>query len=344
MGRVTQEQETGTPVYWLNVSEIEDYEMCPSYWAQKYVFKRVLADTRARALEIGKSLHTVWEQSLLFLKNTELTEERLQSVMDGEKWITALHTEHRRALGYQPPADELNTLKQLGYWAGEWWKEFNRVPKFLEILEIEKELCIELHGITPFHLVLFGKLDTIVSEEDLRCAHLQLKSWDARGLDVKIDQQRRCLHETLYKLMGEQYAQERGLIYTGTNLLALLKLSAEERGGRRRSVEEGTCYRRLDVDRIVVRKRIQDMADAAVNMYEEQKELLRNRERLMSVSPLPTKQVDACGGKYGTGRCQYIDVCDGKLTLDHERAFVDIDPTAHYTELWKPLDTVETLP
>lgn len=292
----------------VNVSEILDFQTCPSYWASRWVYRRAAARPPSRALTVGTAAHAAWASALVSPPDT----------WDGfiVDRLAPDDIEGRR------------DARHLEWWSERVWEEH----PWDEVVGTEVRLEAEvMPGVT-----LFGRVDAVVKVRGLY-RPLQWKTVSSStSLPVFSASVQHSLHEAAYqRLMRENYSP-----IGGTLLVAVRKLSHHEIAKGEECVvcgQKGYKVRREGgwwwVDMPISEQRMQKAMEG-VGWVGWQMWKLRDRLEHMPLElPLPTEQrTRACAGYHGNRLCEYLPTCAGELGLDDNLAYQDTDPLSSYKE------------
>lgn len=303
----------------INVSEILDFQKCPSYWASKWVFKRALKGARAPALDVGRATHLALEE---MLKTGQPKTGRITAALL-QDWATR---------GLPEDQEALRDARHLEYWISFLMLE----PLWDDVLGTELALEKE---IAP-DLTLIGRLDAVVRVRG-KLRHLQWKTIaPSTPWDVFSRVKQRSLHEGAYGELGREHF---GPDFAGTLLIGIRKLAHHERekgavcaycgdkGYKERNPDVGIYWSDLLVDHRKTTRATDQIREIAGRIREERERLLKWRDTRGTVIPIEQRE-QACGGLYGNSLCSYVETCDGNFDLWDGFMYEDIDPMAGYKE------------
>lgn len=325
----------GLPVRRVNVSEILDYQRCPSYWAAKWHYKLggVRGQLRA-ALDIGTAYHRAWEQALTHWK--EHGETARAGLGDPDQWVNSLQLIFTAALedrGIQPETKDLTTLKALGIRAAWWWRQ-EQNPPFKHVLATE-HVCERVLGVVKDTEVrLFGRLDAVVDkgpDARLPIRHFQIKTSGTRTPAVLMRIIKRSLHESGYSHVVDDEWRSRG--WGGTHLHMALKLPLRRKDDSGVLVDRNPAEAFIEEDLLVTEaiqtQRTQDLLRVAGQIIVDTRRLLALQDKF--AVPLPLEQREgACGGLHQNSQCIYMDSCDALVRFDDHWVYEPQDPLESY--------------
>lgn len=326
---------TGLPIRRINVSEILDYQRCPSYWAMKWHYKLGVRGQLRAALDIGTAYHKAWEQALRHWKN--VGEVARPGLSDPDQWVNSLQmifTSRLLERNIEPETKDLTTLKALGIRAAWWWRQ-EKNPPFKQVLAIEHVCERTLAVVENTELRLFGRLDAIGDwgpDTRLPIRHFQIKTSGTNTPEVEMRIIKRSLHESGYKFVAEaEWAPQNE--WGGTHLHMALKLPLRRKDDSGVLVDRNPAEAFIEEDLLVTeaiqKKRLQDLVHVATAILHDERRLRALPDKF--AVPLPLEQREsACGGLHRNSQCPYMDSSDGKVRLDDNWVYEEHNPLESY--------------
>lgn len=297
----------------LNVSAVKLFQTCRVRWYYQYVLNRVPLKPML-ALDFGKAYHRIMEEHFLGLGMADAI-WKIRDEVSGPITMASFRDE-----GSAPMSDvtlvELRAAQDVVKMIDKFeevlllWKDTYPVT---QLLEVEESFEYDYKGVT-----LVGRPDRggVVFGKTM---HIQNRSLAGGNIALYRNLARWDMHELLYAWALAKKYPERP--YGGT-LFNIMK-KVQYRGKPTKKVPEGKILR--PIEEILYQFPVtmtQDRIDKCLeDLLWVAEEMARTRYEIEKKGYWPAANRAVNGGPYGNSYDPYVDVIDGKVSLDDNTRF-----------------------